>query len=285
MKIARFFILFILLAGLITACSTTEESAPKTVTETPAEQATEERPQKQEADPVEPELETPKEPVKTAENEYYPGFPRGKVLPATIIRVVDGDTVNINLNGKEETVRLLLVDTPETVHPSKPVQPFGPEASALAKETLTPGKQVEIEIDVSERDKYGRLLCYLYVDGKMFNELLLEKGLARVAYIYAPNTRYVDQFYNVQKQAQAKEIGIWSIENYASDQGFEEETAETPSPGSITTGECTIKGNINSRGEKIYHMPDQQFYDVTKPEEMFCTEEEAQKAGYRKSKR
>lgn len=283
MNLTRFFILFITLTGLLTGCATTEKSTPKTAKpETPAEQTTEQSPKQQEPVITEQE-ETSTETVH--DNEYYPGFPRGKVLPATIVRVVDGDTININLNGKDETVRLLLVDTPETVHPSKPVQPFGPEASALAKETLTPGKQVEVEIDVSERDKYGRLLCYLYVDGTMFNELLLEKGLARVAYIYAPNTRYVDQFYEVQKQAQAKAIGIWSIENYATDQGFEEENPETPAPGSITIGECTIKGNINSRGEKIYHMPDQQFYDVTKPEEMFCTEEEAQNAGYRKSKR
>ncbi|MEH7011500.1 thermonuclease family protein [Neobacillus niacini] len=281
MKLTRFGILFILLIGLLTACAI-EDSTPKKDTETPTEQAKEQTPLQESA--PEEEEETPGEPVKN-ENEYYSGIPRGKVLPATIVRVVDGDTLNIKVNGREETVRLLLVDTPETVHPDKPVQPFGPEASAFAKETLTPGKQVEIEIDVSERDKYGRLLCYLYADGKMFNELLLEKGLARVAYVYAPNTRYVDQFYNLQKQAQTNEIGIWSIENYATDQGFKDETAENPSTGSSSSGKCTIKGNISSRGDKIYHMPGQQYYDVTKPEEMFCSEEEAQNAGYRKSKR
>lgn len=279
MNITRFFILILLLAGLVTGCAH-EEASPKKEPEKPTGQVTEKSPPQEAVD----QEETSTEPVNP-ENEYYPGFPRGKVLPASIVRVVDGDTVNINVNGKEETVRLLLVDTPETVHPSKPVQPFGPEASAFAKETLTPGKQVEIEIDVSERDKYGRLLGYLYVDGKMFNELLLEKGLARVAYVYAPNTRYVDQFYNVQKQAQAKSIGIWSIENYATEQGFEEKTAENPSPDSISSGECTIKGNISSSREKIYHMPGQQHYEVTKPEAMFCSEEEAQAAGYRKSKR
>lgn len=281
LKLTRFGILFILLIGLLTACAI-EDSTPNKDTETPTEQAKEQTPLPESA--PEKEEETPSEPVKN-ENEYYTGIPRGKVLPATIVRVVDGDTLNIKVNGREETVRLLLVDTPETVHPDKPVQPFGPEASAFAKETLTPGKQVEIEIDVSERDKYGRLLCYLYADGKMFNELLLEKGLARVAYVYAPNTRYVDQFYNLQKQAQANEIGIWSIENYATDQSFNEGTAKNPSTGSSSSGKCRIKGNISSRGDKIYHMPGQQYYDVTKPEEMFCSEEEAQNAGYRKSKR
>src|SRR5699024_5086390 len=113
-------------------------------------------------------------------SEYYKGIPRGKVYKATVVRVVDGDTVHILLNGKEEVVRLLLVDTPETKHPTKPVQPFGPEASAFTKQMLPNGKEIEYEFDTSERDKYGRLLGYLYVDGKMVNEALLENGLARV---------------------------------------------------------------------------------------------------------
>ncbi len=144
----------------------------------------------------------------------------GKLIPAKIVSITDGDTMKINLNGKTETVRLLLVDTPEVKHPSKPVQPFGPEASAFAKKMLKEGKEVQIEIDVSERDKYGRLLAYLWVDGKMFNEMLLEKGLARVAYVYPPNIKYVDQFRAIQKKAQTAGVGIWSIENYAQEDGF-----------------------------------------------------------------
>ncbi|MED0670579.1 thermonuclease family protein [Aneurinibacillus aneurinilyticus] len=144
----------------------------------------------------------------------------GKLIPAKIISVTDGDTMKVELNGKKETIRLLLVDTPEVKHPSKPVQPFGPEASAFAKQILKEGKEVQIEIDVSERDKYGRLLAYLWVDGKMFNEMLLEKGLARVAYVYPPNIKYVDQFRAIQKKAQTAGIGIWSIENYAQEDGF-----------------------------------------------------------------
>jgi micrococcal nuclease len=280
-KFTRFFIVFILLVGLLTGCAT-KDSTPKNKPDTPTEQVKEESPQ-QEPKAREQE-ETPSEPIKK-EDEYYAGIPRGTVLVATIVRVVDGDTLNIRVNGQEETVRLLLVDTPETVHPSKPIQPFGPEASAFAKETLTPGKQVEIELDVSERDKYGRLLCYLYLDGRMFNELLLKNGLARVAYVYAPNTRYVNQFYILQKQAQAMEIGIWSIENYATDSGFIDKTSGNSSSGSSPSRQCKIKGNISSSGNKIYHMPGQQYYNVTKQEEMFCSEEEAQKAGYPKSKR
>ncbi|MFS1511774.1 thermonuclease family protein [Chengkuizengella sp. SCS-71B] len=143
-----------------------------------------------------------------------------QLINATINDVVDGDTIKVNLNGKKETIRLLLVDTPETVHPSKAVQAFGPEASNFAKDMLPVGSEVQIEIDVSERDKYGRLLAYLWVDGKMFNEMLLEKGLARVAYIYPPNVKYVDQFKEIQEKARQESIGIWSIENYVQDDGF-----------------------------------------------------------------
>ncbi|WP_343032855.1 stalk domain-containing protein [Cytobacillus depressus] len=135
-------------------------------------------------------------------------------LDGVVTKVVDGDTVKVSLNGKEETIRLLLIDTPETVHPTKPVEPFGKEASDFAKQLMPPGKAVKVELDVSERDKYGRLLAYVYADGRMVNELLLEKGLARVAYVYVPNTRYVDQFREIQTKAQKQQIGIWSLENY-----------------------------------------------------------------------
>lgn len=215
-------------------------------------------------------------------------------LSAKVIDVVDGDTIKVQFaDGQKETIRLLLVDTPETKHPDKPVQPFGPEASAFAKDTLL-GKNIEVELDVSERDKYGRLLAYIWIDGKMFNEMLLENGLARVAYVYPPNVKYVDQFRIIQSVAQENEIGIWSIENYAKEDGFNENavsesnlSTSSAAANSQSDSDCvpTIKGNITSDGEKIYHLPDGQYYESTKAEEMFCTEDEAIKAGYRKSQR
>jgi micrococcal nuclease len=139
-----------------------------------------------------------------------------KLISATVDSVVDGDTIKITMGSNQETVRLLLVDTPETVHPSKPVEPYGPEASAFVKGLLIPGTEVGIEIDVSERDKYGRLLAYVWIDdNQMLNEMLLEQGLARVAYVYPPNVKYVDAFRSIQKEAQQASLGIWSIENYA----------------------------------------------------------------------
>ncbi|WJH36831.1 thermonuclease family protein [Paenibacillus sp. CC-CFT747] len=228
-----------------------------------------------------------------------------KLIDVKIVKVTDGDTMDVSFGGKTESVRLLLVDTPETVHPDKPVQPFGPEASQFAKDTLT-GKDVKMEIDVSERDKYGRLLAYLYVGDHMFNEMLLEKGLARVAYIIPPNVKYVDQFRAIEKKAQLAGVGIWSIENYAQEDGFHEEITQpaktatptikpTPAPTKkpataekSTNAGCsnpTIKGNLSSSGEKIYHVPGGQSYEKTDAEQMFCTKEEAEKAGFRASKR
>jgi micrococcal nuclease len=262
-------------ALMLTACSdeAIDETAPKR-----------ENPAKEEGFLTEPApvLKQPKE------SGSKPAAQSQNYIPAKVVRVVDGDTVKVIVDGKEETLRLLLIDTPETVHPSKPVQPFGPEASAFAKSTLS-NKDVELELDVGERDKYGRLLVYLHVDGKMFNKLLIEKGLARVGYVYAPNTKHVDEFYKLQKKAQEKELGIWSIENYATeDEGFNEaaepgtrQEQEQPAAGET----CAIKGNISSSGEKIYHLPEGQYYEVTKEEELFCSEAEAVNAGYRASKR
>ncbi|KGX91624.1 thermonuclease [Pontibacillus halophilus JSM 076056 = DSM 19796] len=140
-------------------------------------------------------------------------------VEATVTRVVDGDTVKVEVDGREETVRLLLVDTPETKHPSKPVQPYGPEASKYMKDRLT-DKQVELEFGTTKYDKYDRLLAYIYVQGDRINESLIEQGLARVAYVYPPNDRYIEDFRNAEAEAKEEEIGIWSIPGYVSKEGF-----------------------------------------------------------------
>lgn len=120
--------------------------------------------------------------------------PTASRIQAKVLEVTDGDTIKVELNGKEAAVRFLLVDTPETKHPQHGEQPFGKEASNFTKDLLS-GKTVELEQDVNNGpDKYGRLLYYIYVEGKSVQEMLLEKGLARVAYIYAPNVKYVDQY-------------------------------------------------------------------------------------------
>ncbi|WP_338452472.1 thermonuclease family protein [Niallia oryzisoli] len=133
-----------------------------------------------------------------------------KKINAMVLFIPDGDTLTVRLDGKKETIRLLLVDSPESVHPEKQVQPYG-KASCFFVRNLAPiGKEIQVELDVCERDKYGRLLAYVYIEGKMLNELLLEKGFARVAYVYPPNTRYVERFRKIERSAQKQGVGIWA---------------------------------------------------------------------------
>lgn len=143
-----------------------------------------------------------------------------ELIPVTLVRTVDGDTAVINYEGKELSVRYLLIDTPETKHPKKGIQPFGPEASARNKELINSGN-LAIEFDVGERtDRYDRLLAYVYVDGVSVQEILIREGLARVAYIFPPNTRHLDVYKVAEKEAKDAGRGIWSIENYATEFGF-----------------------------------------------------------------
>lgn len=145
---------------------------------------------------------------------------------ATVTRVVDGDTIKIDLNGEKETVRLLLVDTPETKHPNLPEQPYGKEASAFAVEKLE-GKEIEIEFDGPKRDQYDRLLAYIWIEGTNFNQLLLEEGLARFAYVYDPPYTHQDKMKQAEKRALQAGIGIWSEDNYVTDSGFDHENVNT----------------------------------------------------------
>ena len=144
-----------------------------------------------------------------------------------ITRVIDGDTVYVlNNKGKEEKVRLLLIDTPETSHPDKPAQLFGEEAKEYAKRYLRPGTKAVLEKGVQDTDKYGRTLGYLFVDGVNFNKHMVEKGYARVAYVYEPNTKYLDEFLEAEKRAKEKKLNIWSIDGYVTERGFDMSVVE-----------------------------------------------------------
>ncbi|NLG69768.1 MAG: nuclease-like protein [Firmicutes bacterium] len=130
-------------------------------------------------------------------------------LPATVVRVVDGDTLVVWADGREETVRLIGVDTPETVHPTIGAQPGGPEASAFTRRLLPPGTRVTLELDVQQRDRYGRMLAYVYLpDGRMLNAELLRTGLAQLMTI-PPKVGYVDLFVRLQREAREAGRGLW----------------------------------------------------------------------------
>src|SRR5699024_1893473 len=137
-------------------------------------------------------------------------------------RVIDGDTVEVKMpDGDKESVRLLLIDTPESVHPDKPEQPYGKESSEYAKDKLPEGKKVNLEYDGPKRGTYDRLLAYIWVDGENFNQKMLEKGYARYAYEYDPPYKYQDEFQEAENKAEEAEKRIWSIDGFP-ESDFEE---------------------------------------------------------------
>ncbi|MFJ8066502.1 thermonuclease family protein [Psychrobacillus sp. NPDC096426] len=204
-------------------------------------------------------------------------------IPIEVINVIDGDTIKIKYNGNIETVRYLLIDTPETHHQTLGKQPFGEEAKSRNQQLLNSGV-VTIEFDVGDRlDDYNRLLAYIYVDGVSVQETLLEEGLARVAYVFPPNTKYINEFEKAEEKGQNKKIGVWEIPGYVTNRGFNTAALHKENVTFETNEKCIIKGNINRQGKKIYHIPSGKYYEMTKPEEWFCTEEDAVKAGFKKS--
>lgn len=124
-----------------------------------------------------------------------------------MLRVVDGDTIVIELYGKQEKVRLIGVDTPETVDPRKVVQYYGKEASNYTRSQLD-GHEVELEFDFNPRDKYDRLLAYVWLDNRNFDAELIRLGYAR-AYLRFP-FRYFKEFEKLGKEAEKNKVGMWA---------------------------------------------------------------------------
>lgn len=133
--------------------------------------------------------------------------PPGMLPAARVVRVVDGDTIEVEMAGRRFTVRYIGIDTPETVDPRRAVMCYGKEAARRNAE-LVEGKTVLLEKDVSETDRYGRLLRYVWVDGKMVNAVLVEEGYAR-AYTVPPDVRYADLFRRLEREARAQHRGLW----------------------------------------------------------------------------
>lgn len=123
---------------------------------------------------------------------------------ATVTHVVDGDTIKLESG---EVVRYIGMNTPETVDPRRPVECFGKEASAKNK-ALVEGQTVELEKDVSEKDKYGRLLRYVWLGDTMINELLVREGFAQVS-TYPPDVKYKDRFLAAERLAREEKKGLW----------------------------------------------------------------------------
>lgn len=256
--------------------------------------------QKNSAQEKERETKTPEEKPKIESgvvgesllaNEDIRKSPTHKVL-----RVVDGDAIHIDYNGKDEKVRFIGLDTPETKDPRKPIQCFGREATVKMTE-LAENKNVRLEFDKTqgERDKYGRILAFVYSkDSKNLAYEMIRQGYGN-EYTYNSNPyKYQNEFKEAARKAREENKGLWTENTCVGDATKPADTpAPKPQPAPAPTAPapqpqqsqeaCVIKGNV-SRNGKIYHMPGQKYYNKTNPEVMFCSEVEAQNAGFRRSK-
>ena len=233
-----------------------------------------------------------------------------------VLAVVDGDTIKIRLsNGTEETVRIIGIDTPEM----RPVECFGREATEKMR-LLVEGKTIALERDpADDRDNFGRLLRYVFVDGQDAGATMIRDGYAH-SYKQFPHPR-LEEYNALERDARLSQRGLWGdvcgkpeiVEDEASSPAAptppppsnssafspvtssssaaaspsSKESSAQSSPPQETQG-CIIKGNVNSKKEHIYHFPGCGSYEKTQihPEEgdqWFCSEVEAQAAGFRKA--
>lgn len=146
-------------------------------------------------------------PPELAPPDPPPTTPVGEEV--ALLRVVDGDTIRVRYEGGDERVRYIGIDTPEVAHePGETSEPFAEEATAANERLLGEGP-VRLVFDVERRDRYGRLLAYVYVDDAMVNEALLREGLAVVLTI-PPNVRHAERFVAAQQEGRAAQEGLWS---------------------------------------------------------------------------
>ncbi len=129
---------------------------------------------------------------------------------AVVVHPVDGDTIVVEVDGVEEPVRLIGIDTPESVAPDRPIECFGPEAKARTAELLPAGTVVRLERDVEARDRYDRLLAYVtrVSDGVHVNRLLVEEGFAE-ARAFPPNVARQDELERAEASARQGGRGLW----------------------------------------------------------------------------
>ena len=214
-------------------------------------------------------------------------------VQATVIRIVDGDTIEVNIDGTEYTLRYIGVDTPETGAP-------GGSESTEFNRSIVEGKSVVLVKDVSEVDHFGRLLRYVFVDDKFVNFELVNTGYA-VSGSWPPDTSCNQTFADAYNSALANNLGLFAstitpapAETETLDPTIEPTAANAVvslCPNGCTTQQtgCDVKGNISSGGDKIYHLPGTNNYDdtVITPEEgelWFCSAEEAVANGWRAPK-
>jgi micrococcal nuclease len=197
-----------------------------------------------------------------------------------VVGVTDGDTIKVSINGKIEALRLIGIDTPETVDPRKAVQCFGKEASDKAKEILT-GKKVMLEADgiQGERDQYGRLLRFIFLkDGTFFNQKMIEEGYAHEYTYQNKPYKYQTQFKDAEKTARENKLGLWAQDScngdtekaaaaISSDSTVSLVTSTTSSveaSGAAVVSPVSIGGVVKKSTTGICHAPGTSYYEKTK---------------------
>jgi micrococcal nuclease len=177
-----------------------------------------------------------------------PALASAQTLMGTVSRSVDGDTIHVRARGFDTTVRLIGIDTPETHRPGSPVQCFGAAASERTARILPPGTAVRLETDSSQdtRDRYGRLLAYVYKTGRAgaagsVNYALVAAGYAKV-YVYGGNPfRYTATFQRAQSRARSGVLGLWGPPcrgDTSQPAAPVQRAAVRPAPGPTPSGSC-----------------------------------------------
>ena len=213
----------------------------------------------------------------------------------TVESISDGDTLRVTLGEVSTRVRLLNIDTPETHHPSKPVECMGPEATAALKSMISPGDTVVLRYDRRLYDRYDRLLAGVYADGVLLNAEMARLGYGEPA-VFDGNDRFLPEVEAAWEQARANGVGRFSGECGTAAEPIPE-AAPAPAPeaapasgdagpvrgaDSVCPDSHPVKANDNSG---IYHMPGQQHYGKTNARNCYASAAAAQADGYRAARR
>ena len=207
----------------------------------------------------------------------------------TVESISDGDTLRVTLGEVSTRVRLLNIDTPETRHPSKPVECMGPEATAALKSMISPGDTVVLRYDRRLHDRYDRLLAGVYADGVLVNAEMARLGYGEPA-VFDGNDRFLPEVEAAWEEARANGVGRFSGECGAAAEPIPE-AAPAPAAGdagpvsgadSVCPDSHPVKANDNSG---IYHVPGQQHYGKTNARHCYASAAAAQADGYRAAQR
>lgn len=213
----------------------------------------------------------------------------------TVESISDGDTLRVTLGEVSTRVRLLNIDTPETHHPSKPVECMGPEATAALKSMISPGDTVVLRYDRRLYDRYDRLLAGVYADGVLLNAEMARLGYGEPA-VFDGNDRFLPEVEAAWEEARANGVGRFSGECGTAAEPIPE-AAPAPAPeaapaagdagpvsgaDSVCPDSHPVKANDNSG---IYHVPGQQHYGRTNARHCYASASAAQAGGYRAARR